>query len=56
MRPGGWEDWPIKIIEMVGKTLERVLVKSDPFNGNQCLDPKCIPAKNKNNKNKLQNK
>ena len=49
MRPGGWEDWSIKIIEMAGKTLERVSVKNDPFSGNQCPDPKCLPAKNQKN-------
>ena len=50
MRPGGRENWPIKIIETAGKTLESVLVKSDPFNGNKCEDPKCLPNKNKKNK------
>ena len=50
MRPGGREDWPIKIIETSGKSLERCIVKTDPFNGNQCLDKTCLPAQNKNNK------
>jgi hypothetical protein len=50
MRPGGREEWPIKIIETSGKSLERCIVKTDPFNGNQCLDKKCLPAQNKNNK------
>ena len=50
MRPGGREEWPIKIIETYGKSLERFIVKTDPFNGNQCLDKKCLPAQNKNNK------
>ena len=34
LRAGGRESWPIKIIEMAGKTLEQTLVKTDPFNGN----------------------
>ena len=51
MRPGGRENWPIKIIETSGKTLESVLVKADPFQGNKCSDPKCLP--NKNYKNKI---
>ena len=46
MRPGGRENWPIKIIESAGKTLGSVLVKADPFLGNKCVDPKCIPNKN----------
>ena len=46
MRPGGREKWPIKIIETAGKTLERVLVKNDPFNGNKCQDKNCLPARN----------
>ena len=50
MRPGGREGWPIKMIETAGKTLEKSLVKRDPFNGNQCGDKSCIPANNKNNK------
>ena len=50
MRAGGCEAWPIKIIEMAGKTLEHTLVKTDPFNGNQCTDSKCLPNKNENNK------
>ena len=44
------EAWPIKIIEMAGKTLERMLVKSDPFNGNVCSDKKCLPNSNADNK------
>ena len=28
MRAGGRENWPIKIIEMAGRTLEQTLVKS----------------------------
>ena len=43
---GGREEWPIKMIEMAGKTLERCLVNVDPFNGNQCSDKSCLPAKN----------
>ena len=43
--------WPIRIFETAGKTLESVLVKADPFQGNKCLDAKCLP--NKNTKNKI---
>ena len=50
MRAGGRENWPIKIIELAGRTLEQTLVKSDPFNGNKCTDKKCIPSKVGNNK------
>ena len=39
-----------KIIKFSGKTLESVLVKADPFQGNKCLDPKCLPNKNVVNK------
>ena len=46
MRPGGRENWGIKIIETAGQTLENVLVKLDPFTGNKCLDKKCIANKN----------
>ena len=46
MRPGGRDNWGIKTIETAGQTLENVLVKSDPFNGNKCLDKKCIANKN----------
>ena len=49
-RAGGREAWPIKIIEMAGKTLEHTSVKTDPFNRNQCTDTKCLPSKNENNK------
>ena len=49
MRPGGRENYSIKIIETAGQTLENVLVKSDPFNGNKCLDAKCIPNNNVKN-------
>ena len=49
MRPGGRENWSIKIIETAGQTLENVLVKPDPFNGDKCLDLKCIPNKNMKN-------
>ena len=49
MRPGGREDWFIKIIETAGNTLENVLVRADPFNGNKCLDSKCIPNNNVKN-------
>ena len=50
MRPGGRENWSIKIIETAGNTLENVLVKADPFNGNKCLDKTCLPNKNPKNK------
>ena len=50
MRAGGRENWPIKIIELAGRTLEQTLVKSDPFNGNKCTDKNCIPSKVGNNK------
>ena len=50
MRPGGRENWGIKIIETAGKTLENVLVKADPFHGNKCLDKTCLPNKNPKNK------
>ena len=50
MRPGGRENWQIKIIETAGKPLEKVLVKTDPFNGNSCNDESCLPNKNKNNR------
>ena len=36
MRPGGREDWPIKIVETAGKSIECCLVTTDPFHGNQC--------------------
>ena len=50
MRAGGREAWPIKIIETAGRTLEQTLVKTDPFNGNQCYDKNCLPSKVGNNK------
>ena len=50
MRVGGREKFPIKIIETAGKSLERVLVATDPFNGNSCTDKGCLPWKNKDNK------
>ena len=50
MRPGGREDWAIKIIETAGKSLERVLVKTDPFGGNKCPEVGgCLAANNKKN-------
>jgi hypothetical protein len=49
-RAGGREAWPIKIIEMAGKTLERTLVNSDPFNGNVCSDNKCLLNSNSDSK------
>ena len=50
LRPGGRDDWPIRIIEGAGNTVERVLVKTDPFNGNQCNDAKCLPNKSETSK------
>ena len=50
MRAGGREEFPIKIIETAGKTLERTLVNTDPFDGNKCTDAKCEPNKNPRNK------
>ena len=38
MRAGGREGYPIKIIETAGRTLEQVLVNTDPFDGNKCTD------------------
>ena len=51
LRPSGRESWPIKIIEMAGKTLEQTLVRTDPFNRNKCNDKKCLP--NNNFKNRI---
>ena len=50
MRAGGREEFPIKIIETAGKTLERTLVNSDPFGGKKCTEAKCEPRKNPRNK------
>ena len=50
MRAGGREEFPIKIIETAGKTLERTLVNANPFDGNKCTDAKCEPNKNSRNK------
>ena len=50
LRAGGRENFPIKIIETAGKPLERILVKTDPFSGNGCSDPKCIPNRNPKNR------
>ena len=50
MRAGGREGYPIKIIETAGRTLEQVLVNTDPFDGNKCTDEKCEPNKNPANK------
>ena len=49
LRAGGRESWPIEIIEMAGKTLEQTLVKTDPFNGNNCIDKKCISSQGDGN-------
>jgi hypothetical protein len=46
MRPGGRENWAIKIIETAGQTLENLLVNPDPWSGNKCSDSTCIPNKN----------
>ena len=46
----GRESWPIKIIETAGRTLEQTLVNTDPFDGNKCNDPKCLPSKDPKNK------
>ena len=50
MRPGGRESWAIKMIETAGKSLENCLVKTDPFEGNQCSDKSCLPANNPKNR------
>ena len=50
MRTGVKETYPIKIIETAGKTLERTLVNTDPFDGNKCGDEKCVPSRNSKNK------
>ena len=50
LRAGGREGWPIKIIETAGKTLEQTLVNTDPFNGNQCKDAKCLVNSNSDTK------
>ena len=49
-RVGGREGWPIKIIETAGRTFEQTLVNTDPFGGNLCNDPKCLPSKDPKNK------
>ena len=49
-RVGGREGWPIKIIETAGRTLEQTLVNNDPFQGNACNDPKCVPSRDPKNK------
>ena len=43
MRPGGRENWPIRIVETSGQTLGRALVKTDLFNRNKCLEKTCLP-------------
>ena len=50
MRAGGRENWPVKIIELAGRTLEQTLVNRDPFSGNKCNDKKCLPSTVGNNK------
>ena len=49
-RAGGREKYPIKIIEIAGRTLEQTLCNTDPFGGNQCTDEKCEVKKNPRNK------
>ena len=50
LRPGGRENFPIKIVETAGKPLERVLVNNDPFDGNKCSDKQCLPNRNPKNR------
>ena len=50
MRPGGRENYAIKIIESAGNPIERMLVNVDPFNGNKCEDKKCVLSMNSSNK------
>ena len=45
-RAGGRERWPIKIIEIAGKTLEPTLVNSDQFKWKVCSNKKCLPNSN----------
>ena len=50
MRACERENFPIRIIETSGKTMERELVSTDQFNGNSCTDKTCLPCKNESNK------
>ena len=50
MRAGGRENWPIRIIETAGKTLEQTLVKTDPIGGNTCYDKNCFTNSNSSTK------
>ena len=51
MRQGGREDWGIKFIETAGKTIEKVLAKTDPFKGIICNEGVgCLASHNKKNK------
>ena len=50
MRAGGREKYAIKVIESAGNTVERMLVKTDPFNGNKCGDENCVVSKDPENK------
>jgi hypothetical protein len=50
LRPGGRENFQIKIVETAGKPLERILVNTDPFGGNQCKDKQCLPNRNPKNR------
>ena len=38
------------MIKTAGKPLEKCLVKTDPFEGNQCSDTSCLPANYPNNR------
>ena len=51
LQKGGRESFPIKIIETAGKTFKQTLVNTDPFNGNECQDKKCVVSNNPNNNN-----
>ena len=50
MRAGGREKYAIQMIESAGNTLERMLVNTDPFDGNQCEDENCLVSKSEDNK------
>ena len=50
MRPGGRENYAIKIIESAGNPLERMLVNVDPYDGNKCEDKECVLSENPQNK------
>ena len=50
LRPGGREEWKIRIVETAGKSVERSLVNNDPCDGNKCDDEKCLVNKSETNK------